>query len=105
VRSGASGFYRQSIPAIQLSLEKQTPEVPNDGCYYVVSQGQIKGRFRQKRQAHELYNQILKDSGYSPPHPEPPVDRDQTVERYMDELETYWLDSHKHARRGGKGRF
>jgi hypothetical protein len=86
-------------------LEKSTPGVPNDDCYYVVSEGEIKGRFRQKRQAQRLYQQILKDSGYKPPQSEPPVDRDQTVERYMDELESYWLDSHKHARRGGKGRF
>jgi hypothetical protein len=95
--------YRQSVPAIGLSLERETSSVPRDGHFYVLLNGEIKGRFRTMRQALALYKSLLKESGYTPP----PVDRKhdparEAVERYMDELESYWADSHKHARSGGK---
>lgn len=79
--------------------------MPDDGCYYVLLQGEIKGRFRQKRQAESLYKSLFADSGYQAPEQEPRGGRNETVERYLDDLESYWLDSHKHARRGGKGRY
>lgn len=58
-----------------------------------------------KNPALKVYNSLLAESGYKPPKSEPANKKNDTVERYMDELEGYWLDSHKHARRGGKGRF
>jgi hypothetical protein len=82
-----------------------TTAVPNDGWFYVVWQGEMTGRFRLKNQALKMYSTLLNESGYKPPKPEPADKKDGAVERYMDELEGYWLDSHKHARRGGKGRF
>jgi hypothetical protein len=96
--------YKQSIPATGLSLERATASVPRDGHFYVLLHGQIKGRFRAMRQALALYKSLLEESGYTPP---PPGDRKahparEAVERYMDELEAYWADSHRHARRGGK---
>ena len=96
--------YKQSIPAIGLSLERATANVPKDGCFYVLLNDKIKGRFRAMRQALALYKSLLEESGYTPP---PAGDRKadparEAVERYMDELEAYWTDSHRHARRGGK---
>jgi hypothetical protein len=96
--------YRQSISAIGLSLERGTADVPKDGHFYVLLNGVVKGRFRTMRQALALYKSLLKESGYTPP---PPGDKKadparEAVERYMDELESYWADSHKHARSGGK---
>lgn len=93
------------MPPIGLSIERKTPAVPNDGWYYVVLCGVIKGRFRQKTQAERLYRVLLAESGYKPPEANQSAERNETVERYLDELEGYWLDSHKHSRRGGKGRF
>lgn len=100
-----TGFFRQSVPPIGLSIERQTLTVPHDGCYYVVLRGVIKGRFRQKREAETLYRAILAESGYTPPKADGSAQRNETVERYLDDLQDYWLESHKHARRGGKGRF
>jgi len=96
--------YKQSIAAIGLSLERATADVPNDGHFYVLLAGEVKGRFRAMRRALALYKSLLEQSGYTPPSP---GDRKadparEAVERYMDELEAYWSDSHRHARRGGK---
>lgn len=96
--------YRQSIPAIELSLECHTRAVPQDGYYYVLMKGQIEGRFRTMKQALTKYRELLDASGYAPP-PKDQETRDsppQEVERYMDQLEGYWTESHKHSRRGGK---
>jgi len=95
--------YRQAVPAIELSLERATENVPDDGFFYVSLAGEIKGRFRTLRQAQALYKALLDESGYKPPAP---ADRNdpgrEAVERYLDELGAYWGDSHKHSRRGGK---
>jgi hypothetical protein len=96
--------YKQGIRAIGLSLERATASVPKDGYFYVLLNGEIKGRFRAMRLALALYKSLLEESGYTPPLP---GDRKadparEAVERYMDELEAYWADSHTHARRGGK---
>ena len=84
-------------------MERATVNVPKDGYFYVLVNGQIKGRFRTMRQALALYKSLLEDSGYKPPTAERKGDpAREAVERYMDELEAYWGDSHRHARRGGK---
>ena len=96
--------YRQAISALELTLERGTPNVPQDGYYYVLLKGQLRGRFRNFKQAHAEYKAILHESGYVPAPPEAPG-RDavpEAVRRYMDELEEYWLNSHKYKRRGGK---
>ena len=102
--TGTSGFFRQKVPAIGLSLERNTPEVPIDGWYYVVLRCQIQGRYRQKGQAQKVYSRLLEESGYKPEVAKT-EEKNETVERYLDDLEAYWLDSHKHSKRGGKGRF
>lgn len=99
-------LYRQSIPAIELSLEKSTDNIPNDGHFYVLLRGEVKGRFRTKYKALALYRTLLKESGFKPQPVQVRTDSSrETVERYMDELESYWSDSHTHRRRGGKGRY
>jgi hypothetical protein len=95
--------YRQSIAAIGLSLERGTANVPNDGHFYVLLNSKIKGRFRAMRRALALYKSLLEESGYTPPTVDRAADPAyEAVERYMGELEAYWSDSHRHARRGGK---
>jgi hypothetical protein len=98
------GAYRQAVPAIQLSLERLTAAVPDDGYYYVLKDGKVEGRFRSLKRAQARYKELLAASDYEPP----PVERKkadpskEAVERYMDELEDHWADSHKYTRRGGK---
>lgn len=42
-----------------LSIEQGTPNVPDDGKYYVIYQGEIVGKFRSLKQAEKLYREIL----------------------------------------------
>jgi len=97
--------YRQSIPQIDLSLERYTESVPSDGYYYVVLRSEIRGRFRTKNAALELYRELLQETGYTPPPAESATPRNEAVEGYLDAKESYWADSHRHTRRGGKGRY
>ncbi len=97
--------YRQSIPTFGLSLEHHTNAVPGDGHYYVLLNGEIKGRFRFKNAALELYRELLQGTGYTPPPVEKTTPRNEAVEGYLDAKESYWGESHKHTRRGGKGRY
>jgi len=97
--------YKQSIPPIGLSLERHTKAVPGDGYYYVLLSGEIKGRFRNKNAALELYREVLRTTGYAPAPVENVTPRNEAVEGYLDAKESYWGESHKHTRRGGKGRY
>ena len=99
--------YRQFVPAVGLSIERCTSAVPSDGYYYVINGGKIEGRFRTLKQAQQRYKALLAASGYRPaPVRRAKVDpAEEAVERYMDELESYWGDSHKHSRRGGKSMY
>jgi hypothetical protein len=96
--------YRQSIPDIHLSLEYCTALVPRDGHYYVIKDDQIDGRFRTLKEAQSRYKQLISQSGYTGPKEgaRPENRSPQEVERYLDSLQGYWGDSHKHTRRGGK---
>ena len=99
-------LYRQAIPAIGLSMERATDQVPKDGFFYVLLHGEIKGRFRTKSKALSLYRALLEQSGHKPQPVQVSVDAArENVERYLDELESYWSDSHTHSKRGGKGRY
>ena len=104
-RSAETKFYRQRVADIELSLERATDRVPHDGNFYVVLGNEVKGKFRGRNEALKLYRELLRESGYRPPPSEPTNPRNEIVERYLDQKEAYWGESHRHARRGGKGRF
>ncbi len=104
--SDKAELFNQSVPAIGLSLERCSSRVPHDGYFYIIVKDEIRGRFRTKAQAAELYRTILHESGYKPePVASAAANSSETVERYLDEKEAYWSDSHRHTRRGGKGRY
>lgn len=96
--------YRQTIPTLGLAIEGATPRVPNDGHYYVVFEGEMRGRHRSLKKAQVQYREILAAEGWKPE----PVKKKaispgaEAVERYMDSLEDYWGDAQGHRRRGGK---
>ena len=98
-----SAPYRQAVPAIGLSLERSTGRVPDDGYYYVLQRGEVRGRHRALKPAKTQYKELLSGSGWKPDpsgHQASPVN--EVVERYMDRLQDYWGASQKHSRRGGK---
>ena len=61
-------FYRQAIPDLNLSIERETGQVPSDGKYHVVRDGTVLESFRLLKQAQEHFKKIVKESNYKPKH-------------------------------------
>ena len=98
-------FYKQSLPPLGLSIERDTECTPDDKRYYVLQDGQMLGSFATLRAAQALYKQVIADSGFQPK----PQDgsgktaSEMMTERYLEAKEFYWADSHKHRAGGGRG--
>ena len=56
--------YRHYIPDLGLSIEKNTANVPQDGKYYLVRNGQILKGFGTLRKAEMAFKKLLAESGY-----------------------------------------
>lgn len=99
------GSYRHIIPQLNLSIERNTAKVPNDGRFYIVRDGHTIERFRYIKKAEERFRQLVKESGYKPDvSPMKPWSApDEELERYLDAKELYWAESHKYRGKGGKG--
>ena len=98
-------FYKQSLPPLGLSIERDTERTPDDRKYYVFRDEQVLGSFSKLKAAQSLYRQVISESGY---HPEPQSEPGKTAselmtERYLEAKEFYWADSHKHRGGGGRG--
>lgn len=71
--------YRQTLPALGLSIERYTPNVSDDGAWYLRRGGLEIGRFRSLKAAQEAWAQIVAESGWTPPKRS--VDPDKTLAR------------------------
>lgn len=98
--------FKQSLPSIGLSIERGTVAAPADGCFYVLLNGEIRGKHRSLGKAQIQYKALRDECGWMPPTLEQrAIDRSKmAVESYMDALEGYWSSSSQHRRAGGKGR-
>lgn len=97
-------YYRQTIAALTLSIERGTGSVPADGRYHVVKDGKMLGAFRTLKKAQTLFGQIVENSGYKPRVEKKTRTASETaVERYMDAYDLYWAESYKYRPKGGKG--
>ena len=97
-------FYRQSIPDLDLSIERLTEVVPDDGKFYVIHSGEILGSYRTLKQAQTVFRQIVLESSYKPsPAESGKTPSEMLTERYMESKDFYWSDSHKHRGGGGRG--
>ncbi len=96
-------YYRQTIPELELSIERGTNRVPEDGRFYVLRNGEVLGAFRSFKKALELYKRVVEESGYRPPPVEKQSLSQQAVARYLDAKDLYWAESHKYRALGGKG--
>ncbi len=96
--------YRQTVPGIDLAVERATARVPDQRHYFVFRGGEILGKHKTLKQATTQFRQTLKVIGWNP-EPSKARPRDpatEAVERYMDTLEAYWEAAATHRRRGGK---
>jgi hypothetical protein len=96
--------YRQAIPDLNLSIEKATDKVPDDGKYYVLQNGKVLGAFRNLKQAQVLYRKIVQESGYKPtPVTTTKSAAEMATENYLAAKDLYWAESHKYRGGGGRG--
>jgi hypothetical protein len=58
--------YRQALPALQLSIERYTPAVPDDGAWYLLRDGDHLGRYRTLAAAKEAWDHVVAESGWEP---------------------------------------
>ncbi|MBI3890660.1 MAG: hypothetical protein HY303_03925 [Candidatus Wallbacteria bacterium] len=65
--------YRQANLKANVSLEKDTGQVPHDGKYHLLVDGRSAGDFKTLKQAQEAYTQVLRDRNCEPPHEMAPV--------------------------------
>lgn len=59
--------YRQTLPDLELSLERFTENVPSDGGWYLLRAGQQLGRFRSRKEAMEAWRGVLDEAGWQAP--------------------------------------
>lgn len=62
-----SRVFRQSFPAANLTIERATENVPNDGCLHLIVNGVIVKSFRSKKAAQTEYQERRK--AYLDQHP------------------------------------
>lgn len=97
-------FYRHSLPALNLSIERHTEQAPSDGQYHVIKDGELVGSFRSLKLAQKLFRSIVQESGYQPAPPEAgKTVSEMMTERYLESKDLYWSDSHKYRDGGGRG--
>jgi hypothetical protein len=104
--------FKQELPRIGLSLEKGTQDVPDDGRYYVLVDGEIKFSSSSKKKASDHYlvlrDALLKESGRSLELAE--VDPEETRRREREHYQMQAVRSESFERRmrlgwskGGRG--
>jgi len=98
-------MYKHYIPEIKLSIEKNTENVPDDGRFYVIKDGNIIQSFRSKKHAEERFKQLVKESGFKPErqHYKRANPSDETVERNLIAKAIFWAEGPKYKKKGGRG--
>lgn len=101
-----SGFYKRELPELGLSVERSTDAVPDDGKFYIVKESRVVESFVSEAQAVARFRAVAREMGFRPASPStpPPGVLQEDLDRYFEEKELYWANSHKHRHFGGKGR-
>lgn len=102
--------YRQAIERANLSIECDTPAVPNDGYFYVLHLGREVGRYKSLKQAQRKYGEILSGLNLAPLE----ISAEERASAQArsranaivaaDRVETFAASTLKKAKRGGKSR-
>lgn len=105
-------MYRQRFPALALSLERGTEDVPDDGRYHLLVHGEVVESFARERPAVSAYEamrkRLIAETGWTP-ESEPPS-RDEVLARLRAEWDVRAVQADasrskraKAVRKGGKG--
>ena len=101
-------IYRVATPAFRLSVEKGTPDVPDDGLYHVLFQGELVASERSEKKALKVYRarrRELIDSGWELAKPQR-LSREEQIGRIRTESDIQQIQSVKTSQveRKRKGR-
>jgi len=97
--------YRHYIPGIDVSVERYTANVPNDGKYYIVKEGKVVQNFRSMKHAEDMFKQLIAESGFKPKpqHSQKVNPVDETLERILSAKAIFWAEGPKQTKGRGKG--
>ena len=100
-----SETYKHYIPEIKLSIERNTGNVPKDGKFYVVKEGEIVKSFKSRKIAEELFQKLVSESGFKPnkEHDGKIDPMTEASERYAMEKDIFWAEGPKYKGKGGRG--
>ena len=101
----SDGNYKHYIPELKLSIERNTANVPNNNYYYVIRDGEIIEKYRTLKKAKELFDNMIKESGYKPKleNSKPKEESECELDKYFLAKEIYWAESYKYRGKSGKG--
>lgn len=103
-----STFYKRKIPEIGLSLERDTNNVPNDGRFYIVRDGELVDSYPSERRALTRFRELVEKSGFKPKAIDPEEKKRAVIEdrrdQYFRAKDLYWSESHRYKEKGGRGR-
>lgn len=91
---------------MSVAIKRDTPDVPADGRYHVTHEGEVRSSHRSLKAATAAYRQLLEELGWTPPEiKREPIDHVKAhTDRFFDEWNDYWGQSHGFRPRGGPGR-
>jgi len=102
-----SYFYKRYIPEIELSLERNSENVPADGKYYILRSSKVIFSFRSQKEADRQFDELVRESGYKPSKT---ADKNlkthnEGIERYLDAKALFYTIGpiRKKGGRGGRG--
>lgn len=97
-------MFKQYVPKIGLSLEKDTPDTPESSRYYLIYKGEILSSYTKEKEALKAYKEKLQQLGHNPKPVEGKINVfEEALDRYFAAYDKYWSHSYK-FRKGGKGR-
>jgi hypothetical protein len=77
-------MYRQVHPRADMSIECNTDKVPNDGKYYVITNGEIIGKFRGLKSAIACYQKLVDEIAL------PPLEEHDSKVTYENIMDDYY---------------
>jgi hypothetical protein len=89
-------MHKQGIPDIDLFIEQDTERTPEPQKFYIFHKGQILGSYRSIKSAITKYNEVKKETGYTPPPATDPKSEglaDAITEDLLNITELYWSKS------------
>lgn len=107
--------FKQAMPSLQLSVERGTPDVPDDGRFHVVVAGQIRFSSPSERHALSFYREerdrLYVVHGRPEPEEMSPEDRQRWIQEQRVQFDLRAMNQDlvrtvvaNARRKGGKGR-